>query len=162
MPTIELSWGHFPDSAKEIPYKGVSVSRADCKGCTQGRDNDMPLTEVLIMRIMTNPQPEIRTLDDLAKWCAMPKGELQNHIAWCFKRFANFTDYIDHDQYCSRLSDAKSIWFNTVAILVPSFKCDEQAVHIVHCTGSTRCITHKPPRIDKVHLWMGRSPDSHF
>ena len=128
----------------------------------QRRDDDMPLTKAPIKRMMKNPQPEIKTLDDLAEWCAMPKGELQNHIAWCFKRFADFTDYVDHDQYFSRLNDAKYIRYNAVAIPVTSFQCDEQAVHMVRCTGSTRWRKHKPPRNDTVLLWMGTSPDSHF
>jgi hypothetical protein len=101
-------------------------------------------------------------LDYLAEWCAMPKGELQNHIAWCFKRFANFTDYVDHDQYCSRLNDAKYIWHSTVATLVKSLQCKEQAVHMVHRTASTRWEKHKPPRNDTVLLWMGTSLDSPF
>ena len=46
--------------------------------------------------MMNNQWPEIKTLDDLAECCAMQEGELQDHIAWCFKRFADFTDYIDH------------------------------------------------------------------
>jgi len=125
-------------------------------------DDDTPLTKVPIKGMMKNPQPEIKTLDDLAKWCAMPKGELQNHIAWCSKGCADFTDYVDHDQYFSRLNHAKFIWHNAVAIPVTSFQCDEQAVHMVRCTGSTRWRQHKPPRNDTVLLWMGTSPDSHF
>jgi hypothetical protein len=71
---------------------------------------------------MTNPLPEIKTLDDFAKWCAMPEVELQNHITSCFKRFADLTDYIDHDQYFGRLNAAKFIWFNADAIWVTSFQ----------------------------------------
>jgi len=92
----------------------------------------------------------------------MPKGEIQNHIAWCFKRFANFTDYIDHHQYFSRLNDAQYIQYNTVAIEVRSFECNERAVHMVPCTGSTRWRKHMPPRDESMHPWMGKSPDSHF
>jgi hypothetical protein len=92
----------------------------------------------------------------------MPEGGLQNHIAWCFKRFADFTDYVDHDQCVSRLNDAKYIRYNAVAIPVTSFQCDQQAVHMIHCTGSTRWRKHKPPRNDTVLLWMGTSPDSHI
>jgi hypothetical protein len=44
---------------------------------------DLPLTKVPIKRMMKSPQPEMKTLDNLAEWCAMPKGALQNHIAWC-------------------------------------------------------------------------------
>jgi len=58
----------------------------------QRRDDDIPLTKAPIKRMMKILQPEIKTLDDLAEWCAMPKGELQNQISWCFKRFADFTD----------------------------------------------------------------------
>jgi hypothetical protein len=42
--------------------------------------------------MMKNQRPAIKTLDELAEWCAMAKGELQNHIAWCFRRFADITD----------------------------------------------------------------------
>jgi len=55
----------------------------------------MFLTNASIKWMMNNPQPEIKTLDTVAELCAMPKGELMNHIAWCFNRFADFTDYID-------------------------------------------------------------------
>ena len=82
----------------------------------QRQDADMPLTKPPMKQMVKNPRPEIKTLEDLAEWCAMPKGELQNHIAWCFKRFADFTDYVDHAQYFSRLNDANYIRKNTVAI----------------------------------------------
>jgi len=104
----------------------------------------------------------MKTLDDLTKWCAMPKEELQNHIAWCFERFADFTDYVDHDQHCSLLNDAKYIQDNAVAIPVTSFQGDEQAVQMVYCTGSTRWRKYKPPSNNKVVLWIGTSLDSHF
>jgi len=122
----------------------------------------MPLTNAPIKRLMNNPQPEIKTVDDLAEWCAMPEGELQNHIDCCFKRCAHFTDYIDQVQYFSRLNDAKYIPYKAVAIPVPLFECDEQAVHMVCRTGSTRWRKHKPPRNDTVLLWMGTRLDSHL
>jgi hypothetical protein len=59
--------------------------------------------------MIRNLQPEIKTLDDLAECCAMPKGEPQNGIAWCFTRFTNFRDYVEYDQYFSHLDDAKYI-----------------------------------------------------
>jgi hypothetical protein len=71
----------------------------------QRRNNDMPLTIAPVKRMMRNPWPDIKTLDDLAEWCAMPNGELQNHIPWCFQRFADFTDYVNHDQYFSHLNN---------------------------------------------------------
>ena len=43
-----------------------------------------------------------------------------------------------------------------------SFQCDEHAVHMVRCTGSTWWRKHKPQRNDTVLLWMGMSQDSHF
>jgi len=45
---------------------------------------------------------------------------------------------------------------------VTSFQCDEQAVHLVGCTGSTRWRKRKPPRNDTVLHWMGTSLDCHF
>jgi len=112
--------------------------------------------------MLKNPRPEIETLDDQAEWCAMPKEELQNNIAWCLKRFANFTDYVDHNQYSSHLNNANHIQYSAVAILVMSFQGNEQAVHTVRCTGSTRYRKHKPTRNDTVRLWMGTSLDSRF
>jgi len=67
----------------------------------------MPLTKQLIKPIMKNQWSEIMTFDDLGERCAMPNGELQNHIPWCFKRFADFAGYIDHTHYFSRLNNAK-------------------------------------------------------
>jgi len=65
----------------------------------------------------------------------MRKGELQNHIAWSFKRFADFTDYDDHDQNFSRLNDAKYILYHGVGIPVTSFQRYKQAVHMFRGTG---------------------------
>jgi len=92
----------------------------------------------------------------------VPNWELLNHIAWCFKRFTDFTDYVNHDQYFSHLNNAKYIRYNAVAIPVTTFQCDEQAVYIVRCTGSTRWRKHKPPSNNTLLLWMGTSLDSHF
>jgi len=122
----------------------------------------MPLTKVPIKGMMKNPRPDTKTLEDLAESCAMPKVSLQNHIAICLRRFANFTDNIHHDQEFSHLNDGKYIWENAVAILVTSCQSDKQAVPMVRCTVSTRWIKHKPPRNDTVLLCMGTSPDSHY
>jgi hypothetical protein len=145
--------------ARKVVFQYRELNANAAKQC---RNDDMPLTTAPIKRMTKNPQLELKTLDDLAKWCAMPKGELQNHIAWCFKRFAVFTDYVDHVQYFSRLNDATYNRYNAVAIPVTSFQCHEQAVHLVRCTGSTRWRKHKPPRNDSVLLRMGTSPDRHY
>jgi len=143
---------------KEVfQYREVNANAA--KQC---RKDDIPLTKAPIKRMMKTPQPEIKTLDDLAEWCAMPKGKLQNHIAWCVKRFADFTENINHHHYFSRRKDAKYIRYNPVAIPVTTFQCDKEAVHMVRCTGCTKWRKPKPPRNDTVLLWMGMSLDSHF
>lgn len=61
-------------------------------------------------------------LDDLAVWCAMPQGELQNYITWYFKRFADFTEYVNHIQYLSRFNNTKYFGYRMVVILVTSFQ----------------------------------------
>jgi len=61
----------------------------------QGRDHVMPLTKAPIKQMINNLRLEIISLDDLAEWCVVLKVELQNDIAWCFKRFADITDYVD-------------------------------------------------------------------
>jgi len=86
--------------------------------------DDMPLIKVSIKGMMNIPWPEIETLDDLAEWCAMPKGELPNHIAWCFMRFANVTDYVNLDQYFSCLNDEKYIQPIEITLWVTSFRCE--------------------------------------
>jgi len=40
----------------------------------QHHDDEMPLNKAPVKRMIKTPPPEIKTLDDLAKWCAMPKG----------------------------------------------------------------------------------------
>jgi len=122
----------------------------------QRTNNHMPLTKVPIQRIMNNPQPEIKTLDGLAECCAMPKGEPHNHIARCLKRFGDFPDYVNHNQYFSCLTDAKSIRYKTVAIPVTSFQRQMEAVHIVRCTASTMWRMHKPPRNVQCFSGWGR------
>jgi len=120
----------------------------------------LPLTKATIKRMMNNSRPGITTLDDLAEWCMMLNGEVQNQIACCFKRFADFTDYVNHNQYFSCPNDAKYICYNTVVFPMTSFQCDGQAVHMVRCTGSTRWRKHKPLRYDTVLLCMGMTLDS--
>jgi len=39
----------------------------------------------------------------------MPNGDLENHIAWGLKRLADFTDYVDHNQYIIHHIDARYI-----------------------------------------------------
>lgn len=60
----------------------------------QLRYENVPLINAPIEQMMNNLQPEIETLTDLAKWCVIEQGELQNHIDWSFNGFADFTDYV--------------------------------------------------------------------
>ena len=142
----------FQVSRTNARQEAFQYRQLNANAAKQHRDDDMSLTKAPIKQMMEDQRPEIKTLADLAGWCAMPKGELQNHIAWCFKRFANFTDYVDHDQYFSSLNNGKYIWFNAIAIPVTSVQRDKQAVHMVCCTGSTWWRKYKPPRIDAVLL----------
>jgi len=95
-------------------------------------------------------------------WCAMPKEEIQNYIAQYFTRFADITDYVEHDQYFSGLNKANHIWYNAVVIQVTSFQCDEQAIHTFHCTWSTWWRYHTSPGDNKVLYWMRSSLDRQF
>jgi len=74
---------------------------------------------------------------------AMPDRELQDYIEWCSKIFADLMDYFDSDQYFSRLNDAKYIRYNAVRMPVKSSQCNQQTVHMVHSSGSTRCKKHQ-------------------
>jgi len=104
----------------------------------------------------------MKTLRYLAKWFTMAIGELQPHIPWWFKRFADFTGYVDHNQYFSHFKDRIYIWYNLLAIPWMDLQCDKQAVYMVCCTGSTRWRKHKPPTYDTVLLGMGLSPYSNI
>jgi len=90
----DASFQIFRTKARKEVFQNPELNANAAK---QHCDNEMPLMNVPLKRMMKYPQPEITTLDDLAEWCAMPKGELQNHIAWCFKRFADFADYVNYN-----------------------------------------------------------------
>jgi len=148
----------WKDPRKEVfQYQELNANAAN-----HNRDDDMPLTKALITPTKKNLRPEIKTLDDMGEWCPMPIGELQHHIACCFKWFTDFTEYVYDNQYYSHLNDVKYPWYNTVAIPGTSYQSDEQAVHMVHCTGSTWWKKQKLPSNDTAHFWMGTSSDSHF
>jgi len=89
----------------------------------QHHNYEMPLTSSPITATMNNPQPEIKPLDDLAEWCAIQNGQLQNHISLCFKRFANSTDYVVYDQYLSCPNSVKYIRYTAVTKKVMSSQC---------------------------------------
>jgi len=72
---------------------------------TQHQVHKMPPTKAPIIRMMQNLWPEMKTLDDLAEWCAMPQVELQNYIASGFKRCMDFTDSVYYNQYFSYLNN---------------------------------------------------------
>jgi hypothetical protein len=123
---------------------------------------DMPLTKLPILGRMKIPQLVIKTVDDLAKSCTMPKEELHNHIAWCLMKFSDITDNVEHDQSFSCPNDAKYILYNLVLIAVITFQWDDEAVNIVHCTGSTMCRKHTAQRKYTVRLWIETTPNIHY
>jgi len=155
----EASFHTFQKNARKVVFQYQELNANAGK---QLCDNEMPLTKGPNKQVMKNLWPETHTVDDLAEWWAMPNGELKNHIAWGFKRFANFRDVIDDNLYFSRLNDAKCTRYHKVAIRVMCFQRDKQVVHMVHCTGSTRWRKPKPQSIDTVLLWMGMSQDRHL
>jgi len=145
-------------SRKEV----FQYQKPNANAAKQPCNNEMLLTQALIEQVMENPSPDIKNHDDLAEWCAMSRGELQNWIAWCFERFADFTGHADHDQDFSHLNHAKNSRYSAVEIPAAYFQCAEQAVHMVRCTESKRWRKNKPPWYDTVLVWMGSSPNSHF
>jgi len=91
------------NARKEI----IQYRELNAKTANHCRSNDMTQTTAPNNLMMKYPPPEIKTLDDLVEWCARPKAQLPNHIPWCFKRFAIFSDYIDHDQNFTLLNNSK-------------------------------------------------------
>jgi hypothetical protein len=136
----------------QIRKKVFRYPEANANVAKQSHENNVPMTKAPIKEMMKHAAPDTMTLDNSVKLCAIPKGEQQNHLALCFKRFADITDYVDHNQYFSLLNDAKYIQYNAIAIPVTSCQCDMPADHMVCCIGSTRCRKHKPPNNDTVLL----------
>jgi hypothetical protein len=101
-----------------IQYRELNANVA--KQC---HNNDIPLARAPIKRITRNPRPEVMTLEDVPKWFSMPNGELKNHIARGFKIYADYTDYVNYDEYFGLCKDAKYIRYKPVAIQVTAFQC---------------------------------------
>jgi hypothetical protein len=125
-------------------------------------DDEIPLNKVTTRQVIKTPWPEMNTVSYLPKWFTMAIGELQPHIASQFKRFADFTGYVNHIQYFSHLNHGIYIWHNPLAVPWMDLQCDIHPVHTVSWTGSTRWRTHKQPRYNTVLLGMGTSPDGNF
>jgi hypothetical protein len=92
----------------------------------------------------------------------MTTVELSNHIACCVNRFADFTCHFEYDHHFSHLNDSKDICSTASARLVTSDEFNEQAVHIVRCTGSERWRKRMLPRHDSVLLRVETSSNSNF
>jgi len=67
----EASFQIFQTKAQQVVFQYRELNAHAAK---QRCDDDMPATTASIKRMMKTPWPEITTLDDLAEWCAMPKG----------------------------------------------------------------------------------------
>jgi Plavaka transposase len=114
-------------------------------------------------RRLQNKRTDVRTLCDLAAWCSMSVADLQNHIAWCLKRFYDWDEYVTCETSFQLLYDAKYERYDSVIIPVPSFQdVDTQDVHIIRCTGKRAWRKLKLPRNDTVLLWTGTGSSDHF
>ena len=56
-------------------------------------------------RRLRGQKMDIKTLSQLAQWCNLPTGTLQNQIPWCLKQFDILPAYAESDEAFSRLSD---------------------------------------------------------
>jgi len=90
-------------TAREEVFQDSGI---DANALKQHREHTIPQMKVPIQSMIQYLSPDIKTLDDLAQWCAMQKGELQNHSASSFLQFANFTVYVNQYQYFSSHNDA--------------------------------------------------------
>ena len=115
----EIAFKILPTIAQKEVFQ---YRELNCNTAKQCRNDQIARTKAPFKRLMKNLGPEIYTFDHFAEWCAMPTGQLQNYIAWCVKRFADCTYYIDNNQYVGHLKGAKHIWYNVVAIPVRRFQ----------------------------------------
>ena len=78
---------------------------------------------------------DIKTHSQLAKWCILPTGTLQNQIAWYLKQFDILPAYAQSDEAFSRLSDLKYTRYTAAVFPVANFQSEDVDQHIVMCAG---------------------------
>jgi hypothetical protein len=114
------------------------------------------------VRRLQGKRNDVKTLTQLAVWCKLPVGTLQNLVAWGLKRFGLFPGYAEHDDVFARLNEAKYTRFVSAVLPVAHFQGDETEVHIVRCTGEEPARKYKPPRNDDVLLWPDQGVEGNF
>ena len=92
--------------------------------------NPLPLT-----RWLRGQKTDIKTLSQLAQWCNLLTGMLQNQIAWCQKQFNILPAYAESDEVFSRLSHVKYTRYTAPVLPVANFQSEDVNLHIVICTG---------------------------
>ncbi len=114
------------------------------------------------VRRLQGRRNDVKTLTQLALWCKLPVGTLQNLVAWGLKRFGLFPGYAEHDDAFARLNDAKYTRFVAAVLPVAHFQSDDTEVHVVRCTGAEPSRIYKPPRNDDVLLWPDHGVEGNF
>ena len=113
-------------------------------------------------RRLRGQKTDIKTLSQLAQWCNLPTGTLQNQIAWCLKQFDILPAYAESDEAFSRLSDLKYTRYTAAVLPVANFQSEDVDQHIVICTGRDPSRKNQSPRNDIVLLWPDREIEGNF
>ena len=82
-------------------------------------------------RRLRGEKTDIKPLSQLAQWCNLLTGMLQNQIAWYLKQFEMLPAYAERNEAFSRLSDLKYTCYTTAVLPVVNFQCEDVDQHIV-------------------------------
>ena len=105
---------------------------------------------------------EIKTLRQLAQWCNLPTGTLQNQIAWCRKQFDILPAYTASDEEFWRLNDLKFTRYTAAVLPVENFQSEDVDPHIVIYMGQDPSRKNQSPQNDIVLLWPDREIEGNF
>ena len=79
----------------------------ECEAQVTQLDNGTIPTPLPPTRRLRGQKTDIKTLSQLAQWCNLPPGMLQNQITWCLKQFDILPAYAESDEPFSRLRNLK-------------------------------------------------------
>ena len=142
-------------------YKNMARKAARKAQMIRSDDGNVPIPPPAT-RKLRGKRTDIKTIQELAQWCGLPVGTLQNHVAWCLKLFNIFPAYTESDEAFLHLSNAKYTRYASAVLPVANFQRDEVENHIITCSGMDPSRKGQSPRNDNVLLWPKREVEGNF
>ena len=134
----------------------------ECEAQLSRLDDGTILNPLPPTRRLRGQKTDIKTLSQLAQWCNLPTGMLQNQIACYLKQFDILPAYAESDKAFSRLSDLKYTRYTAEVLPVANFQSEDVDQHIVICTGRDPSRKNQSPQNDIVLLWPDREIEGNF